>query len=307
MKKNRNSLLELYRIFLCFWAMYHHEFFIVAKNEAFPVAQLTVDCFFIISGFFLIKSMQKYKDEHPLVGAGKLIYSRLKPISFPMLVAVIFNAICMALFIRSDFFEVLFTNFQYWWYVLFLLVGIGVLYLAYRLIKYTKGYAIFLVVLMLGMGVFHYLMEELGLFIYEFTYLARTFSCLAVGMLCSYIPKWLPKRFNINIPLVIVLAGVVFYLAYAQKEYWMRILLIVLFACLVYFTANINLSSKILDIVGKMSTRMYIYFAFVSMLCVLGVTDCRLLFVIDIFLATLDLLFTTYYKKYKALKNTTIA
>ena len=307
MKKNRNSLLELYRIFLCFWAMYAHDFFILERSEAFSVAQLTVDFFYIISGYFLISTMRKLKNVNPFIGAGKLMIGRIKPIFFSMVFATAFNAVCMLLFIRADFWDVLFTNFRYWWFLLYLVISIGIIYLIYRLINNEKAFAIFLIVLTIAMGVLHYQMEEKGFFIYVFTYVARTFGCLAVGMLCSYLPKWKPKVFNVNIVLVAVLFGVVFYLAYAEKEYWTRILMIGLFACLVYFTTNVNFSCKVLDVIGTMSTRMYVYFAFVSMLCVLGVTDCRLLFTINVFLSTMDLLLTQYYKKYKALKNATIA
>lgn len=283
--------------------MYFHGFFFVEYGEAFSVAQLTVDFFFVLSGFFLISSMQKLKKDKPLLGAWELSFSRLKPISFALFFATAFNAVCIILFIRDDILGVLFTNFCYWWYILYLMVGIAVFYLLFRAIKSKKTYAIFLVGIILSMSVFHYAMEEKGFFIYEFTYLARTFSCLAVGMLCSYLPKWKPKKFNFNAIFVAILFPLMLYLAHGQKTYFIRVLMVGLFAGLVYFSANVNVGGKIFIILGKLSARMYVYMSFVSMLAVLGVTYCKLLFIIDLFVSILDLLFSSYYKKYKQLKN----
>jgi hypothetical protein len=71
----------------------------------------------------------------------------------------------------------------------------------------------------------------------------------------------------------------------------------------VYFSSNINVGGKFFDVVGQLSTRLYIYMGFLSMLSALGLTHHRLLFIIDVFLAVLDLLFCTYYKKYKNLNK----
>ena len=85
---------------------------------------------------------------------------------------------------------------------------------------------------------------------------------------------------------------------------WICILMLALFSALVYFSTSVNVGGKFFNILGQLSNRLYIYMAFVSMLCTLGLTYHRLLFIIDVFLAVLDLLFCTYYKKYKTLKKT---
>ena len=308
MQKKRNGLLELYRLFFCFWVMHHHEFFFFKNTgKSFSVAPLAVDFFFILSGFFLLSSMRKLREEKPLVGAGKLMWSRLKPISFALFFAAAFNAICMALFIRENILGVLFTNFCYWWYLLYMTLAIGVLYLVFRWIKSEKGYAIFLAVLALTMGVFHYAMENHGFFIYEFTFVARAFGCLALGILCSYIPKWKPKKFNFSVLFVLVLVPVTGYLAYAPKDYWISLGMIGLFVALVYFTSNVNAGGKVFDVVGQLSARMYVYMSFVSMLHVLGLVHDRLLFVIDVSLATVDLLLCYYHRKFKELQRKLLA
>lgn len=307
MQKKRNGLLELYRLFFCFWVMHHHEFFFFENNGEFSVAPLAVDFFFILSGFFLLQSMRKLSEEKPLIGAGKLMWSRLKPMSFSLLIATSFNAVCMILFIREDILGVLWTNFHYWWYLLYMVIAIGVLYLLFRCIKKEKWYVVFLAVLALSMGVFHYAMENHNFFIYEFTFVARAFGCLALGMLCSYIPKWKPEKFNYSILFVVVLVPLTGYLAYAEKDYWISLSMIALFTALIYFTSNIHFGGKFFDVIGKMSTRMYVYMTFVSMLHVLGWAHDRLLFVIDVFLASMDVMISHYYQKFKDLQRKVLA
>ena len=43
MEKRRNGLLEIYRFILCFWPMYHHNFFFFTKGDKFSLAELAVD------------------------------------------------------------------------------------------------------------------------------------------------------------------------------------------------------------------------------------------------------------------------
>ena len=302
--KNRNGLLEIYRLLFCFWVMHHHDFFFLENDgSAFSVAPLAVDFFFVLSGFFLIRSMRKKAETSPLLGAKEMMWGRLKPIFFSMVFIATFNGVCMALFIREDIWGVLFQIFCYWWYVLYLVIAIGVIYLLYRLAKNEKIFAIMLVVLAVSMGLFHYAMEEKDFFIQEFTYAARTFGCLSVGMLISYVPRWEMKKFNWNIPLVLLLIPTIFYFAYNEKTYWICLAMIGMFAALIYFTSNISLQGKFFDCVGQLSTRMYLYMSFVSMLCVLGLTQHRVLFVINVALAVMDLILATYRKKYETLKK----
>jgi hypothetical protein len=71
----------------------------------------------------------------------------------------------------------------------------------------------------------------------------------------------------------------------------------------VYFSSNISVSGRVFDIAGKLSTRIYLYMAFVTVIYYLGITNHRMLFVIDVFLAVLDMVLTNYREKYLALKR----
>ena len=304
MQKKRNGLLEIYRLLFCFWVMFYHDFFFFENTrDVFQGAPLAVDFFFILSGFFLIRSMRELKGEPTLLGAAKLVFSRMKPLLFSVIFITSFNAVCTLLFIHEDYLDVIFCVIKYWWYLLYLFIATGLLYIVYRLMKSEKAFCVFLFVLMISMTVFHYAVEERGFLIYEFTYVARTFAPLSFGMLISFIPRLKGKWVFLSSVIVFALVVLLFCLAYGEKKYLICLAMVCLFGVLIYFTSTIPVSGRIFDLIGKLSTRMYLYMSFVSMLHVLGLKQHRVLFVIAVFLAVIDLFVTCYRKKYLALKS----
>ena len=150
MKSKRNGLLEIYRFIICFWPLYYHNFFFWPRdNKTFTVAELSVDFFFILSGFFLMRIMRREKETPVFQGAWRIMFSRVKPMIFTMCFIAAFNFICVALFIKEDYYNTIHLCFMYWWYVLFLTIAIGVFYLVYRLLKSEKRFVAFLVVLII--------------------------------------------------------------------------------------------------------------------------------------------------------------
>ena len=117
MDNKRNGLLEIYRFILCFWPLYYHNYFFFERNyERFTVAELAVDFFFMLSGFFLMRAIRKNKEERVFVGMAKLVYGRVKPMIFTMGFITAFNLVCLVLFVRENYFNVLFELFKYWWF-----------------------------------------------------------------------------------------------------------------------------------------------------------------------------------------------
>lgn len=301
MEKKRNGLIEIYRFILSFWPLYYHNFFFTSKGESFSVAELAVDFFFVLSGFFLLRAFEKKKGS-VIKATLSLMYERVKPFMFSLCFIAAFNAVCVSLFIRENHLNVLFDLFKYWWYVLYLTVAIGVFYLFFRLLRNRKVFFVFLFLVSAAMGLFHYYTEVQGLFLYELTFVARTFGCMAFGMLVSYIPTIKKRKHNLSILGVIALVPAIFHLAYSEKNYVTCLIMIGLFAALVYFTYNVSIGGKFFDVLGRLSTRIYLYMAFITMLYILGLTDHRILFIVDVSLATMDLILTRYREKYLALK-----
>ena len=302
MQSKRNGLLELYRFILCFWPLYYHKYFFwLDDGSKFSVVELAVDFFFVLSGFFLMRAMRKEKDQPVFKGMWNAMYGRVKPLTFTLCFIAAFNAVCVVLFVRENYLHTIFHLFMYWWYVLYLIVAIGLFYLVYRVLKSEKRFAIFLAVLAVLMATLQYLVVVEGLLFFDLSFVLRALGCVAVGMLLSYVPMMKPMKFNLSIPLVIILIPTLFYFAYNEKTFFIRLLMLSLFSALVYFSSHISFQSKICDYLGQLSARIYLYMAFVAMLHLLGLTHYRILFVIDVALATLDLALSIYRQKYKAL------
>lgn len=299
--KQRYGLLDLYRFLLGFWVLSCHDFFFVQNTTGhFSVAELAPDFFFVISGYFLLKSMQKKKYVPVHIGMRDLLRARIKPLFFSICFITTFNLVCTALFIRDDVFYSLFLMFRYWWYVVYLYAAVALFYCAYKLIKTKRGFVIFLFATAIIMGVLDYLLE-LGIIpIYELTFSTRTLGCMSTGMLISYIPKLKFKKFNYNILITALLIPILFILAYNEKDFFTCLLMIILFASLVYFTTNISFGGKVFDVLGQLGTRMYLYMSFITTIYLLGITHHRILFVIDVALASMDLVIYHYKQKYEA-------
>ena len=192
MCKKRNGLLEIYRLLLCFWPLYFHNFlFERYDNIRFTTAELAVDFFFLLSGFFLLGALRKEKDSRLFAGLGRLIYSRLKPMLYTIGFIVAFNLVCVAIFVREDYLGVLFDLFKYWWFVLGLLIAIGLFYLFYRLFRSEKLFALFLIFVTILAASVHYIVNVKGMWHINFIYFTRTYGCISVGMLLSLIPAFI--------------------------------------------------------------------------------------------------------------------
>ena len=303
MDKKRNGLLEIYRFMLCFWPLYYHRFcFFEKKDGVFSVAELTVDFFFILSGYFLMRLMQREKNEPMFKSTFKMMLGRIKPMAFTMIFIAAFNFVCVLLFIRSDYLHVIFELFKYWWYVWYLTLGIGIFYIAYRLIKNEKLFILFLAAVSITMAVLQYMTVIEKLLPWQLAFVFRPLGCIPVGLMLSYIPMMKSGKFNVSIPIVAVLLPTLLYMAYADKTYFTCLLMIGMFAALVYFSVHIPIGGPVFDFLGKLSVRMYLYMAFVTRIHYLGLTHHRVLFVIDVALAVMDVLLTTYRQKYKKLK-----
>jgi peptidoglycan/LPS O-acetylase OafA/YrhL len=305
-EKKRNGLLEIYRFFLCFMPLYYHNFFFLQRNyDIFEVPELAVDFFFMLSGFFLMRSMRKLKDEPVFAGFGKIMYGRVKPMIFTLCFIAAFDLICVALFIRENYLDTLFNLFKYWWFVLYLTVGIGILYLVYRLLKKEKFFVVFLFGLILVMTCLHYaVVVEKKLFI-EMVFFTRSFGCISAGILLSYIPKisLKYKKFNFAIPIVLILFPTLLYLYYNDKSFAVCLLMILMFGALMYFSTGISVGGRFFDLLGKLSVRMYLYMAFLTMFRYIGLTDNGVLFVLDVAMSVMDLVLTDYREKYLSLKK----
>jgi hypothetical protein len=94
-----------------------------------------------------------------------------------------------------------------------------------------------------------------------------------------------------------------FYLAYAIKTFFVGLAMIFMFGALMYFSSHISLGGKVFDLIGQLSVRVYLYMAFITMFRILGLTNNRILFIIDVTIASMDLVVCYYRNKYLDLKK----
>ena len=150
MEKKRNGLLDLYRIFSCFWVLYFHHFFFFENTEKiYREASLAVEFFFILSGIFLLNSIKRTDGLPFWKGCAKMMWGRLKPLACTLAVVFCFNLtgiIVLASKNGFDFQAHIGTVF-YLWFLPFMFFGVFMMYVLYRLIKNKHLYLIVLGIL----------------------------------------------------------------------------------------------------------------------------------------------------------------
>ena len=304
MEKKRNGLLDLYRIFFCFWVLYYHYFFFFENtNQIYREGYLSVEFFFIVSGIFLLNSIKRTDGLPFWKGCGKLMWGRLKPLVYTLAVVFCVNLTgIIVLASQNGFdFQVHVGTVFYLWFLPFLFFGVFMMYVLYRLIKNKYVYFIVLGIL----AVAGYVVQFGVHFSYKWTdqlplSIARSLGGVSLGVLISRIPviklRW--KKINFNyLFLIVSLAGLV-WMAREPRNAWARGGIIVLCALLIYFTLGTNVSGRVFDFIGAMSMRMYIYMAILCMLLLFGVTHYRTLFFIDLLLALTDMFLFGFLLKY---------
>ena len=314
MEKKRNGLLDLYRIFFCFWVLYfHHFFFFENTEEIYREAYFAVEFFFVLSGIFLLKSIKRTDGMPFWKGCGKLMWGRLKPLAFTLAVVFCFNLTgIIVLASKNGFdFQLHVGTVFYLWFLPFMFFGVFMMYVLYRLVKNKYAYFVILCILAVagyavefGVHFTNVWTDQLPLSI------ARSLGGVSLGILVSKIPviklRWKNINFNYLI-LIVILTGIVC-MAREPRNAWARGGIILLYAMLIYFTLGVNLGGRVFDFIGAISMRMYIYMAILCMLLLFGITYHRTLFFIDLILALTDMfLFGFLLKKLIKRKKMAIA
>lgn len=248
-KPKRNSLLELYRFLFAMWVVYYHGYFVIV-NRYFNNGYIAVEFFFILSGFFLIKSINKYIDKPFFKGLWGFLWKRIKALGLPMIIGSIF--VVWYMFIEGKF-----NYFGFLWYVPFMLLAFILMFL---LKKYIKNEKIFVSIVFV-MALVCYLLLYIPVFKGEAE--LRAIGGVSLGVLLSYIPKikLKVKRFDFNWLITAVLCALTVLLAFLPKpnmicEY---LLIFLLMPALIYFTNNLEVNCKFLNFLGSISFGLYAY------------------------------------------------
>ena len=282
--KKRNSLIELYRFFFAVNVVKGHGFFPWAIPYFGP-ARVSVEFFFVLSGFLFVRSLERLRDMPLKQGLPRLIVEKMKPLFFPVVVGLICNLIYN---IKSGEVSGL---WGYLWYVHAMLLTFLAYLVLRRLVRSDRAfYTAVAVILLLAT-----LMRFSGIF-YSWGYV-RAASTISLGMLLSRIPP-IPERYRRLIPLALVpvllatVAAVCFSLGNLEVLggfRWAELILdLVLYPALIYLTFGLRISSRPLNYLGALSFGLYAFQCPADLLRLLGVENNYILLSLIVALAVLE-------------------
>ena len=285
-KTKRNSLIELYRFLFAMWVVYYHGFFFT-KSGIFSHGYLAVEFFFILSGFYLLKGIDK-SDKTPFAkNFFGFMWKRLKSLGMAFVVGFLFSAIDFAL---NPSWYIL-GIFGYLWYIPMMFVAIALIYILRKFVKSNIWFVAILICLtILSYSLLYTVLEGWGLF--------RAIGGISLGVLLSMLPKLKLKikGFNLNSLISLAIFATTIYLAYLPKAN-LNIDYIMIFACfpsLLYFSSQTaELNNPAFNFLGSLSFGLYAYQCPLALLEYFGlVTDMKYLFLILISMVLLDAIIT---------------
>ena len=283
--KKRNSLIELYRFFFAINVVKNHGFCPWEIPYMSP-GRVSVEFFFILSGYLFLSYLERIKDEPLKKGAPRLIYKKMKPLFFPVVIGLCSNLVTNIL--EKEYFTGL---WGYMWYIHAMIITYLVYYVIRHFIKSEKLFT-YTVLLIFTVAT---LMRFSGVF-YSWGYV-RAASAISLGMLVAKLPKLKTKR---KYPIAIATAFsfilsasvVIFNLGDTEILGGFRIVEFLLdtlfYPSLIYFTFRLNISSKVLNYLGALSFGLYAFQCPADMIRVLGVSNRYVLLVIIISLTVAE-------------------
>lgn len=287
LSNSRNGLFELYRFLFALWVVYYHGFFIF-KTECFGHGYIAVEFFFILSGFFILSTIEKYDNKSFFAGLFSVLWKRTKSLGLPFIIGIIFVVWYMII-------EGQISMLGYLWYIPVMLIAFALIYLLKRILKNKIAFAGALIVCIVVSYLLLYLpvLPGWGLF--------RALGGVSLGALISLIPQvnWKIKFVNLNWIITALLFAITILLAYLPKTNFTSeyLLIFLLMPALIYFTNTLQVNSKILNFLGSLSFGLYAY------QCVLRIIEFYIpmaqywLFLILIGLVLLDKIVVYSYKK----------
>ena len=298
-KKPRNSFIELYRFLFAMWVVYYHGYFFLPKTHLFANGYLSVDFFFMLTGFFLMATFIKLKDYPFWKGVRTLIWKKLKPLGITLIIAIIFAQVYFWINISDPG-----DPLGYMWYIEWMLVVPVVYYALYKLIKNPKAfYIVIAVIVAISYALLNTVCNGWGFF--------RGTVGIGIGILISLIPKnnWKVGKFNFNVLITILLLA--FTIACACFRTYIsngdHLFILALFPTLLYFASCTETNIPAFNYLGGLSFGLYGYQTICRVLETLNILNdkdnCLELFLIVVVLTLLDDIIKRIVRHYKNKKN----
>lgn len=259
-ESSKNGLIELFRFLCSLWVAYFHGFSPILSDK-FNGENVSTDFFFMLSGFFFLKSIEKFRERPFADGVRFILWGRTKRFIVPLAIAAFSILFCNIAFELDFAFN---WPLSFLWFFAAQFVFLTVFYL---ILKKTKGISTFNIVC----AIIICLCVSLVVFdLKQFDRVVRSPAMLALGMLVSQVPrinvglkdKIKAERLNllINVVCFTVCTVAFIYLAYLPgAAVWKRHLLAcVLCPALLYFANSIPVRSKFLNLLGEISIFVYL-------------------------------------------------
>ena len=262
---NKNGLIELFRFLCSIWVAYYHGFFFVLSDK-FDGVNISVDFFFMVSGLFFLRSIEKYREQPFFKGVQHIFWGRTKGFIVPLIIAASSVLFCNIAFAWD------FGGFNwplsFLWFFAAQFVYLTIFYVLLKLIKRRSMFNLAcIIIICLCMSLVVFMPEG---FAKQFDRVFRGPAMLAFGMLVSQIPQIKTKlkdetkarklSLAVNAIGFTITAVTFIYLAYLPGyALWKAHL----FSCLVcplllYFALALPVRGKFFNFLGEISIFIYL-------------------------------------------------
>ena len=297
--KKRNSLIEFYRFFFAFNVVIGHGLFPI-DTPFFGPDRISVEFFFVLSGFLFFHSLEKYKNmsiKSALVG---MVVSKTKPLLIPTVIGLVSNAILNYITNYNPL-----KVFRYLWYIPAMLITFAVITILRVYIKNDRKF--FITVAMIGLvaTVMRFSGSEV-LFFFDY---ARSSSAISLGILFRKLPKINFKRkalvWLLLLPVLCSTLYIVVFGLAKDSKLFEAILDLILYPLLIYITFNIDFRFSLFNYLGGLSFGIYAFQCPARLVANLGVGNRWIPFLLIIVMAVGEDIIKRLIKYHKSIRNNT--
>ena len=289
--KRRNSLIELFRFIFAMNVVKNHGYF-PYQGPYFGPGRISVEFFFILTGFLLVRSVDKYLDKPFWQGLRGFFWSKLKSILIPVLIAIPFNL--WYSYLDGDGINL----WGYLWYVNQMLIYIPIFFLVRYFIKNNNKF-----LLVIGIACIIATVLNMTNFFYEWGVI-RAVMAISLGVLISHIPPLKIKndflKWMIVVPLMLLTFIILFYPTNLAIE---KLAHLVVYPMLIYFTFQLTVHNVVLNYLGSLSFGLYAFQCIVRPIELMGYENVWVMFFIIVILTLLEDTCKRIYRFIKRFKS----
>lgn len=275
--KQKNSIIEILRFIFAINVVKSHGF-CPYRDFLFVSGRLSVEFFFVLSGYLFVKSIKKYVENEKTVlkNIECLYIDKFKKLGLPLFIALAFNLIYKIIF-KPDSIGI----WNYLWYVHDLLIVFSTYICLKKLFKKEKVFIVSIIIITLLFGTFRLFepFSKWGTF--------RSFTSVGLGFLIAKVPK-IKNKIILNIVFTISLL-------FAFRMIWFDFTLVeeliltyIGYPLLIYTAFQINFYFKFFNYLGSLSFGLYAFQSVAKFIKAMGIYNTYVLFIIIFLLTIID-------------------